>query len=126
MLGLSFLGSWAARPSLPELMASRTATRYDIAVLARQKDPVICETLALCYWAGRAPQVDAFGINQAFQRGMRPASDLTRLLDKHAFSMIQLQPRSIFYPPSPLWEAIVRDYYLEHQDRNGMFLIPRS
>ena len=40
--------------------------------------------------------------------------------------MIQLQPRSVFFPPSPLWAAIARNYYLEHQDRNGQFLIPRE
>jgi hypothetical protein len=72
------------------------------------------------------PQVDAFGISQAFQRGVRPQSDLTRLLDAHAFSMIQLAPRSLFASPSPLWPAILRNYYLEHQDKNGLFLIPRD
>jgi hypothetical protein len=125
MLVLSFLGLWALRPSLLELMGSRYATRYDIGVIARHRDPVLCETLALCYWAHRAPQVDAFGINQAFQRGTRPTGELTRLLDAHAFSMIQLQPRSLFAQPSPLWGAVVRNYYLEHQDKNGLFLITR-
>jgi hypothetical protein len=126
MLVFSFLGSWAARPSLPELMGSRYATHFDIGVLANQKNPVMCETLALCYWAGRTPQVDAFGFVQAFRRGVRPASDLTQLLDKRAFSMIQLQPNSYFVPPSPLWNAFLRNYYLDHQDRNGLFLIPRD
>jgi hypothetical protein len=126
MLVLALLGVWALRPSLPDLMGTRYATRYDTAVIARHKDPVLCESLALCYWAGRTPQVDTFGISQAFARGKRPSTDLTRLLDAHAFSMIQLQPRSIFFPPSPLWDAIVRSYYLEHEDKNGLFLIPRS
>jgi hypothetical protein len=40
--------------------------------------------------------------------------------------MIQLAPGSVFFPPSPLWGAVVRNYYLEHQDKNGLFLIPRS
>ena len=126
MLVLAFLGIWALRPSLPDLMGTRYATGYDTAIIARHKDPVLCETLALCYWAGRVPQVDAFGISQAFQRGVRPQSDLTRLLDAHAFSMIQLAPRSLFASPSPLWPAILRNYYLEHQDKNGLFLIPRD
>jgi hypothetical protein len=126
MLVLAFLGVWALRPSLPDLMGTRYATRYDTGVIARRKDPVLCESLALCYWAGRTPRVDAFGITQAFARGARPTSDLTALLDAHAFSMIQLQPRSVFFPPSPLWAAIVRNYYLEHEDKNGLFLIPRD
>jgi hypothetical protein len=126
MLVLSFLGLWALRPALPELMGSRYATRYDIHVLAQRPEPVMCESMALCYWAGHSAQVDAFGIDQAFRRGARPDSDLTRLLDAQQFSMIQLQPRSIFAWPSPLWLAIARNYYLEHQDKNGMFLIPRD
>ena len=126
ILVLSFLGLFASRPSLPDLMGSRYATRYDTQLLANQRDPVLCETLALCYWAGRHAQVDAFGLSQQIARGARPASDFTRLLDAHAFRMIQLQPRSVFFPPSPLWAAIARNYYLEHQDRNGQFLIPRE
>jgi hypothetical protein len=126
MLVLALLGVWALRPSLPDLMGTRYATRYDTAVIAHHKDPVLCESLALCYWAGRTPQVDAFGVTQAFARGKRPSTDLTRLLDAHAFSMIQLQPRSVFFPPSPLWDAILRNYYLEHEDKNGLFLIPRT
>jgi hypothetical protein len=126
MLVLSFLGLFASRPSLPDLMASRDATRQDVALLARQRDPVICESLALCYWAGRARALDAFGFSQQVRRGVRPASDLTRLLDAHAFRMIQLQPRSLLAPPSPFWGAIGRNYYMEHQDKNGQFLIPRD
>ena len=126
MLVLALLGVWALRPSLPELMGTRYATRYDTALVARHKDPVLCENLALCYWAGRTPQVDAFGITQAFARGKRPSSDLTALLDARAFSMIQLQTRSALFPPSPLWDAVVRNYYLEHEDKNGLFLIPRN
>ncbi len=56
MLVLAFLGIWALRPSLPDLMGTRYATRYDTAMIARHKDPVLCETLALCYWAGREPR----------------------------------------------------------------------
>ena len=126
MLVLSFLGLWASRPSLPDLMGSRYATRYDIGVLAARKDPVLCETLALCYWAGRKPQVDVFGVTEEIAQGARSARDLTRLLDAHAFAMIQLQPGSRLFPPSPLWGAVLRNYYLEHQDKNGMFLIPRD
>jgi hypothetical protein len=126
MLVLSFLGLFASRPSLLDLMASRDATRQDVALLARQRDPVICESLALCYWAGRARTLDAFGFSQQVRRGVRPASDLTHLLDAHAFPMIQLQPRSLLASPSSFWEAIARNYQLEHQDQNGQFLIPRD
>ena len=66
LLALSFLGLFLARPSLPELLGTRYATQYDIALVAQRADPVMCESLALCYWAGRKPQVDAFALRQAF------------------------------------------------------------
>jgi hypothetical protein len=126
MLVLSFLGFWISRPSPLELLGTRYATGYDTELIAGRAEPVMCETLALCYWAHRKPQVDAYGFRQAVLKGARPASDLTRLMDRQAFSLIQLQPDSNFGPSSPLWDAIARNYYLHHQDRNGLFLIPRD
>jgi hypothetical protein len=126
MLVLSFLGLFASRPSLPDLMGTRYATQYDTDFVAAHADPVMCESLALCYWAGRKPQLDAFSFHQAVQTGARPAGDLVRLIDRQAFSLIQLQPGSYFGPPSPFWTAITRSYYLDHQDKNGLFLVPRD
>jgi hypothetical protein len=126
MLVLSLLGFWISRPSILELLGTRYATSYDTEVIASHPEPVMCETLALCYWAHRKPQVDAFALRQAVLSGARPASDLTRLMDRQAFSLIQLQPDSNFGPSSPFWDAIARNYYLHHQDRNGLFLVPRD
>ncbi len=126
MLALSFAGLWASRPSLPELMGSRTVTAHDIGLVAQQPGPVLCETLALCYWAGKKPQVDAFGFHQAVLQGRRNPQDLTRFLDARAFSLIQLQPRSVFETSPVVQDAIARNYQLEHQDKNGLFLIPRG
>jgi hypothetical protein len=126
MLVLSFLGLFAARPSLPELLGTRYATQYDTAFVAHHADPVMCESLALCYWAGRTAQVDAFSLDQAFKTGARPESDLTGLIRRRAFSLIQLQPRSDFGPPSAIGDTIGRNYYLDHQDRNGQFFLPRD
>jgi hypothetical protein len=126
MLALSFFGLFAARPSLPELLATRDATQSDTDFIARHAEPVMCESLALCYWAGRGAQVDAFGFRQAVATGARQESDLAGLIDRRAFRLIQLQPRSYFGPPSPLWRAIMRNYSPDHQDQNGLFLIPRG
>jgi hypothetical protein len=126
LLVLSFQGLFLSRPSLTELMGARDATEDDIALLAHRADPVMCESLALCYWAGRKPEIDAFALRQSFATGARPESDLTKLLDRRAFSLVQLQPASYFSSPSALSQAIARNYYLEHQDKNGLFLLPRN
>ena len=125
LLVLAFLGVWAQNPSLPEVMGRRYATNFDTLVIKRHRDPVLCETLALCYWASKPAEVDVLSFTQAAQKGARPGSDLTHLFESHYFSMIQLSPDSALMAPSPLWLPLVRNYYLEHQDRNGLFLIPR-
>jgi hypothetical protein len=125
MLVLGFLGVWAQAPSLPEVMGRRYATNFDTMVIKRHRDPVLCETLALCYWASKPAEVDVVNLTQAIAQGARTPGDLTHLFESHYFSMIQLQPRSALMEPSPLWLPLVRNYYLEHQDRNGLFLIPR-
>jgi hypothetical protein len=126
MLGLSFLGVWGEPITLPDAMSRRYATNFDTLVLKRHPDPVLCESLALCYWASKPAEVDVASFTQAARKGARPGSDLTHLFEAHYFSMIQLAPNSALMDPSPLWLPLVRNYYLEHQDRNGLFLIPRT
>ncbi len=126
MLALSFLGVWSGHPTLPEAMGSRYATNFDTLAIKRQQGPVLCENLALCYWASKPAEVDVVSFTQAVQKGVRPGRDLTHLFEAHYFSMIQLQNNSALTEPSPLWLPLVRNYYLEHQDRNGLFLIPRT
>jgi len=125
MLTLAFVGVWGEHPTLPEAMGSRYAVNFDTLLIKRHPDPVLCETLALCYWASKPAEVDVFNLTQAIRAGARPQSDLTHLFETHYFSMIQIQSNSVLMPPSPLWLSLVRNYYLEHQDRNGIFLIPR-
>jgi hypothetical protein len=125
MLALGFLGVWGQLPTLPEAMGGRYAVNFDTLLIKRHPDPVLCESLALCYWASKPGEVDVVTLTEAIAKGARPAGDLTHLFETHYFSMIQLSPHSLLTPPSPLWPALVRNYYLEHQDRNGLFLIPR-
>ena len=127
MLAVSFLGVWGENPSLPEAMGRRYATNFDTLVLKRHPDPVLCENLALCYWAGQPPQVDVVRLHPgepAQAPGRAPISPAC-WMPEHYFSMIQLAPNSALTEPSPLWLPLVRNYYLEHQDKNGLFLIPR-
>lgn len=43
----------------------RQAVSTDIEFLDSRNGATLCETLALCYWANKAPEVDAFKLTQA-------------------------------------------------------------
>ena len=44
----------------------RQVASRDIAFLRGRPGPVLCETLALCYWAKKGPEVDVFNVGQQF------------------------------------------------------------
>lgn len=115
-------GSSIIKPLAPD----EAAAASDIAFVADHKGPAFCEALAFCYWARKAPEVDAFGLPEAFKRHMRSTSDLTRLLDAHYFSTVQLNPRSLFAYSAELRCAFARDYRIDHTDAFGQFLLPRD
>jgi hypothetical protein len=60
-----------------------------IATLASADGPIACETLALCYWAGKQSQIDYFNFGQYAILHPEAASAFTARLDTHGFTMIQ-------------------------------------
>jgi hypothetical protein len=81
--------------------------------------------LALCYWAGRTPEVDAFGLAEAFKRHTRNESELIARLDARYYGLVQLTPRSSFAYSPAIMAALARDYRLAHRDSQGDFYLPR-
>jgi hypothetical protein len=52
--------------------------------------PALCESLLLCYEAGKQEQYDPFAVDQLIKTGKMPEAGVLRLLDEHRFSTIQL------------------------------------
>lgn len=121
----SFFGLWSSSPSSFAVLAARPQVHADIERVADAHGPVLCEMLALCYWAGRDAEVDAFGLSEAFKRHTRDESELTGKLDAHYFALVQLTPRSSFAYSPGILAALARDYRLEHRDGQGSFYLPR-
>jgi hypothetical protein len=123
---LSFFGLWSSSPSAFKSFADRREAAAAITEAHDAKGPVLCEMLALCYWAGQPPEVDAFGLGQAFQRHTRDESELITRLDAHAWALIELTPHSSFGFSPAIQAALARDYQLMRTDSQGSFYVPRQ
>ncbi|MBI3491103.1 MAG: hypothetical protein HY047_04850 [Acidobacteria bacterium] len=96
----------------------------EVAFIARAQGPVLCEDLALCFWAGRSVDVDLVNLRQEVKHGSRAGDDLARLLDRHAYASIQLSAVDAL-PGKPLREALARSYVLLQQSPAGLLFVPR-
>ena len=64
------------RASLAWRIDTAAQTAQDIAFLGRQHGRVLCEELALCYWADKPAEVDAFNFQQHVKHGTRSVAEL--------------------------------------------------
>ncbi len=69
---------------------TRRAAWQDIAFLTAQPGPVACEMLALCYWAGKAEEIDFFNTEQKIIEGVVAPGVLTERLDQRYYGAIEL------------------------------------
>ena len=72
----------AARP------ARQAAWQPVIAALATTRGRVACETLSLCYWAGKPFELDEFNLNQSLLSG-GPTARLAALLRSHTLRLVE-------------------------------------
>jgi hypothetical protein len=62
----------------------------EIEKIAEQNGPVACESLSLCYWAGKDFEVDFFNAGQAIKTGMMPQDILIHFIEAQRFAAIQI------------------------------------
>jgi hypothetical protein len=117
-----FTSQYWIRPFAEEAMTAKT----DIAFIRNRPGPALCEILALCYWAGKAPQADAFNLTEAFRTHTRNEHELIRLLDARYFTTIELDDPSRFSDFPAIRAALARNYSFDHDNENGVFLSPRA
>ncbi len=112
-----------------QLPARQLEAKADIAAISRVSGPVACETLALCYWAGKPWEVDFFNTAQKLRTGAVPVSRLASDLVSHRYAMIQAG--STTTPPALLWvpplvnAALTEHYTPVRHSAHGILLIPK-
>ncbi len=97
----------------------------DIDFLKAHDGPVLCEMLSLCYWAGKPAEVDVFNLGQAFATRARSDETLVRLVEARRFRAVEFDSMDDFALGPRVKDAFARNYRVDHEDDNGVFLVPR-
>lgn len=102
-------------------------TRADLAFLAGIQGRVMCETLALCYWAGKGLEVDSFNARQGFLVRGHDEGVLLGLLASGALAAVQLTGadpgRDDERISAAFMDALLRHYRLARVSDNGLFFV---
>jgi len=110
----------------PSAVATEAAmARSDIAFMAAQKGPGLCEMLSLCYWAGKPPAVDEFNVGQQFETGARSDSEIVRAVAAKHYAVIQFDPGEPYALGENVYNALMSAYRLHHSDDFGTFYVPK-
>jgi hypothetical protein len=128
-LGLTtnFEGDWPTGDFwLHPMQNEASHSKANIAWLKLHPGRVMCETLALCYWAGKTAEVDVFNLDQQFETGARAEGPFIELLAGRKFAALQIETLSPFPLPAKIHDALLANYRVEHFDDDGFFLVPRS
>ena len=119
-------GDWTSRAYwYRPLNDDRKIAAAEISLLRSEPNPVLCEMLSLCYWAGRQAEVDVFNIDQAIRAGARPDTQLVRQIDAKRFSLIELESLKPFPLSGGVEQALLRNYTVVRTDDARVFLKPR-
>jgi hypothetical protein len=97
----------------------------DIAFLRAHPGRAICESLSLCYWAGKEAEVDTFNVGQEFATGARSDADLIRQIDARAFSVIEFDALKPLALGPRVMAAVLKNYRIARTNDDGVFLVPR-
>jgi hypothetical protein len=99
--------------------------KQDITFLRAHNGSALCETLAYCYWAGKAPEVDVFNTGQQFATHSRSDDELVQMIAAHRFAALQFDSYSPFALGGRVRIAVDRAYRVDHANDDGVFLVPR-
>jgi hypothetical protein len=116
-------------PALDGVAKLESATSKDVDYLSAHEGPALCETLALCFWAGKPEAVDLFNSRQAFWAGRADEQQLVAKIERREFAVVQLisiyKNRNDLRVSNGLASALLRDYVVDRASANGVFLRPR-
>jgi hypothetical protein len=135
---LALAGAGKRLAAYPTMLADRrSAAAGDIATLRAQPGPALCESLSLCYWAGKPAAVDFFGTGQRLASGALPVENFVAMIRENRFSAVQLEWQPVgsraveptvasFRLPDSV-NALWLTYYRPARTTSwGVVLVPRS
>lgn len=87
--------------------------------------PVSCETLALCYWAGRRSEIEFFNFGQRALLDPGYDAAFTQAVRSGSIGLIQLDPDAGAHRLSPQLEALIAEHYVTVQSAPTLLMVPR-
>ncbi len=114
---------WKTRELATESVAE------DIRYLSETRGAAMCESLALCYWAGKQFEANDFMTREKIRAGIIERWKLTDLIESRYFSVIQINHDS---GKSKRFDEVVNrsidaNYHIDRQTRySGVFLVPNE
>ncbi len=110
-----------AHPLFDEAALSRS----DIVFLRQHSGRALCETLALCYWAGKAPEVDMFNAGEAIATGSVSDAPLIQRIQSRTYAVIEFDTLAPFALGPRVHAAVLAAYRVDHANDDGVFLVPK-
>jgi hypothetical protein len=107
------------------LREEQQAAAREIQLIRSTPGPALCETMALCYWAGKSAFVDVFNLSQAYLTGRRSDDSLAKAISGAHFGIVQFEQLSPFPLTPRIRSALLARYRLVHSDADGVFFVPR-
>jgi hypothetical protein len=118
------------RKSLADLPELQKEFEAEVSFLVAQPGPAICESLILCYDAGKPYALDPFNSARLVRLGKLNSGELVKQIAERKYGAIQTQvpvtqKRSVRFPDE-VFEAIGRYYVAALQAPNCVIYVPRA
>jgi hypothetical protein len=101
-----------------------TESADHIATIARHDGPVVCEQLAMCYWAGKPFELDLFNLGQKLRTGIVTEAALIERIARKEFSLFYIE-RGSYRLTEPIYEALETHYERFHASDGQEFWRPQ-
>jgi hypothetical protein len=101
----------------------------DIRYLSEAHGPAMCESLVLCYWAGKKFEANDFMTREKIRVGVIERGKLTELIESRYFSVIQIKNDS---GESKRFDEVINrsigaNYHIDRKSSySGVFLVPNK
>jgi len=120
---------------LEELKSEEKISLSDVSFVKNHKGNALCETILLCYFAGKPFVFEPYGANLLVEKKLLKEADLTNLLKEKKFSVIQLEPmsyyhRSLLIPGEERFSnnfisKLNTYYHISYRSELGIYFVPK-
>jgi len=130
---LGYSGNWRPVHQLEKARAAQDKFQKDIAILAAQPGPALCESLLRCYYAQKPYVYDPYNSTRLVLIGKLDLKEMVAQIEQERFGAVQLErplDREYAYPGRLLFAPAIlnaiRDYYQPLvESENGAIYLPK-